>query len=205
MKKATVNILLALVILFCLLAFVFVSYNNNARVYNAEKFAGSMDTRDYAEFAGQAGDVAARRTNSVADKAAVSLDAPSATGASYVAAEPSIGNNSSYATLSANPEPVPKANCFPRDRLDSADLLPKDAANSRWAAANPSGQGSVGDANLLSSGWHIGINTISSSLRNASHDLRSTPPNPQIPVSPFLNSTVEPDLLRKPLEIGGEY
>ena len=41
------------------------------------------------------------------------------------------------------------------------------------------------------------------SLRNANRQLRSEPANPQVKVSPWLQSTIEPDTDRKPLEIGG--
>ncbi|AGC01858.1 hypothetical protein H012_gp605 [Acanthamoeba polyphaga moumouvirus] len=40
---------------------------------------------------------------------------------------------------------------------------------------------------------HMGINTVGSSLKNGSHDIRGDIPNPKINVSPFLNSTIEPD------------
>ena len=33
--------------------------------------------------------------------------------------------------------------------------------------------------------------------------VRSEPPNPQVKVSPWQQSTIEPDMGRKPLEIGG--
>jgi hypothetical protein len=91
--------------------------------------------------------------------------------------------------------------CYPKDVLTSADLLPADA-NSLWAQVNPSGQGSLADQNFLTAGFHIGINTVGQSLRNANRQLRSEPANPQIAVSPWLNSTIEPDLMRQPLEIG---
>ena len=91
--------------------------------------------------------------------------------------------------------------CYPRDVLTSADLLPADA-NSLWAQVNPSGQGSLADQNFLTAGFHIGINTVGQSLRNANRQLRSEPANPQVAVSPWLNSTIEPDLMRQPLEIG---
>lgn len=94
--------------------------------------------------------------------------------------------------------------CYPKDTLKSADLLPGDA-NSVWAQVNPLGQGALGDQNLLNSGYHIGINTVGQTLRNASHDLRSEYPNPQVPVSPWMQTTIEPDLNRRPLEIGSGY
>jgi len=93
--------------------------------------------------------------------------------------------------------------CYPKDVLSSADLLPRDA-NSLWAQVNPSGQGSLADQNFLTSGFHIGINTIGQTLRNANRQLRSEPLNPQVKVSPWLQTTIEPDINRRPLEIEGD-
>lgn len=45
-----------------------------------------------------------------------------------------------------------------------------------------------------------GENTQGSSLRNANRQLRSEPANTRTVVSPWMNSTIEPDLLRLPLE-----
>jgi len=50
----------------------------------------------------------------------------------------------------------------------------------------------------------IGVNTVGSSLRNANYSLRSEPANPQSMVSPWNVSTINPDLVRRPLEIGCE-
>jgi hypothetical protein len=58
------------------------------------------------------------------------------------------------------------------------------------------------DKNFLNAGYQIGVDTIGQSLRNASHDLRSEPANPQQQVGPWNQSTIEPDINRKPLEIG---
>ena len=49
---------------------------------------------------------------------------------------------------------------------------------------------------------NLGINTVGQSLRNANLQLRSEPPNPQVSVSPWMNSSIGPDLLRRPLEVG---
>ena len=57
--------------------------------------------------------------------------------------------------------------------------------------------------NFLTAGYHVGINTVGQTLRNANRGLRSDPPNPQVKVSPWLQTTIEPDSNRKPLEIGG--
>lgn len=93
--------------------------------------------------------------------------------------------------------------CYPKDQLSPAELLPGDA-NSTWAQVNPAGQGSLGDQNFLNAGFHVGVNTVGQTLRNANLQLRSEPPNPQVKVSPWLQSTIEPDTNRKALEIGGQ-
>ena len=92
------------------------------------------------------------------------------------------------------------AGCYPQDQLTPSDLLPKDQ-NSVWAEQNPMGPGSLKGKNFLSAGALIGVNTVGQSLRNANYQLRSEPPNPQIPVSIFNQSTIAPDTNRRPLEI----
>ena len=92
------------------------------------------------------------------------------------------------------------AGCYPRDQLTPGELLPKDP-NSVWAQQNPMGTGSLKGKNFLSAGALIGINTVGQSLRNANYQLRSEPPNPQVPVSVFNVPTIEPDVNRRSLEI----
>jgi len=102
-------------------------------------------------------------------------------------------------TLGMNQMP---SECYPKDVLSSVDLLPSDA-NSHYAMVNPNGQGALSDQNFLTAGYHIGINTVGQTLRNANRQLRSDPPCPQVPVSPWNNTTIEYDGNRRPLEIGG--
>lgn len=92
------------------------------------------------------------------------------------------------------------AGCYPRDQLVPSELLPKDN-NSVWAEQNPMGPGSLKGKNFLSAGSLLGVNTVGQSLRNANWQLRSEPPNPQVPVSIFNQSTIQPDVNRRPLEI----
>lgn len=81
------------------------------------------------------------------------------------------------------------------------DLLPKDE-NNEWAKLNPTGTGDLNNVNLLKAGYHCGVDTVSNSLRNANLQIRSEPPNPTDSVSPWLNSTIEPDTNRVTLELG---
>jgi hypothetical protein len=91
--------------------------------------------------------------------------------------------------------------CFKRDRLTATDLLPTEAS-SKWAQINPSSSGELSDQNFLTAGYHVGINTIGQSMRNANLQLRSELPNPQVAVSPWLISTIEPDVRNVSFEIG---
>jgi hypothetical protein len=86
--------------------------------------------------------------------------------------------------------------------LSPEELLPQGGLGASWAATNPVGMGDLKGQNFLSPSYHYGINTVGQSLRNANLDVRSDPPNPRAAVSPFLNSTIEPDLFRRELEIG---
>ena len=123
--------------------------------------------------------------------------------------EPSANNANStvegFETLSPAPMPFKDAekpaNCYPKDQINPQELLPNDP-NSKWAQVNPMGQGDIAGKNYLSAGALIGVNTIGESLRNANYQLRSDPPNPQVKVSIWNQSTIEPDINRRPLEIG---
>jgi hypothetical protein len=83
------------------------------------------------------------------------------------------------------------------------DLLPQDK-NSEWAALNPvaMNQGNVAMPDLLQAGYHIGLDTIGQTLRNANLQLRSDPVIRKADIGPWNQSTIEPDLARVPLEVG---
>jgi hypothetical protein len=83
--------------------------------------------------------------------------------------------------------------------LNHEVLLPCDTT-SDFAKNNPNTAGDICTKNFLNSGHHIGINTQGCSLRNSNRGLRSEPPNPQVQVSPWLQTTICPDLTRKHLD-----
>jgi len=116
----------------------------------------------------------------------------------YVEQPQGLGDQSTGSQMNQLP-----SECYPKDVLSSVDLLPRDA-NSLWAQVNPSGQGSLADQNFLTAGFHIGINTVGQTLRNPNRQLRSEPLNPQVKVSPWMQTTIEPDINRRPLEIQGD-
>jgi hypothetical protein len=84
-----------------------------------------------------------------------------------------------------------------------SELLPADQ-NSQWAALNPvsMNSGNIMSGDLLQSGYHIGLDTIGQTMKNANLQLRSDPIIPKVDVGPWNQSTYEPDYARVPLEIG---
>ena len=129
-------------------------------------------------------------------------------GGPSVSASESLGRNEVYQSvdggkqgpfgLGGNKQP---SDCYPKDQLSPEDLLPGDA-NSKWAKNAPV-SGDLKDQNFLTAGYHTGVNTVGQSLRNANRQLRSEPPNPQVKVSPWMQTTIDPDMNRRPMEIGG--
>lgn len=103
--------------------------------------------------------------------------------------------NNVVASVNANSNGNNVAN---NNTLNSQNLLPE--GDTLFSNVNPSNNGGVINASLLNAGHHIGVNTQGCSLRNANRGLRSEPPNPQTQVSPWLQTTICPDLYRKPLE-----
>lgn len=94
--------------------------------------------------------------------------------------------------------------CYPQPALKAEDLLPKEDSQAikEFNIAKPAGEGILQGVNMLDAGFHVGVNTIGQSLRNANRQLRAEPPNPQVQVSPWMMSSIGPDLLRRPLEDG---
>ena len=116
--------------------------------------------------------------------------------------EPFVSVNSPLEPASigggAEASPTLGASCGAKQESElmaPADLLPAQKVD--LADGN-----NVQNVSLLSAGYHRGINTVGNSLRNANLQLRSEPANPQTKVSPWMNSTIEPDLMRTPLELG---
>ena len=116
------------------------------------------------------------------------------------------GENEVFASANGTQTSMPglPSSCSAPNIQNPDDLLPKDT-NSQWAQLNPTGKGELSNINLLKSGYHIGIDTIGQTLRNANQQIRSEPPNPQLNVGPWNQSTIEPDFMRPPLEIGSGH
>jgi hypothetical protein len=99
-----------------------------------------------------------------------------------------------------NPAAAPDSSYTQATVANPSDLLP--TTNNQWAALNPaiSNQG-IQTPDLLQAGSLIGLDTVGQTLRNANLQLRSDPIIPVTQVSPWMQSTIEPDMMRAPFEI----
>jgi len=121
-------------------------------------------------------------------------------------------SNKDYAAAGGAPgrQGVPStdhANCYTRDGLNPTDLLPKPSAEaSQFLASNPPTQGSPDNRNLLQAGYHIGIDTVCQTNKNANLQLRSDPPIARCGTQPIFNASSIPAQQnnRLALEIGSQ-
>jgi hypothetical protein len=141
----------------------------------------------------------ARNNNNSGNNANARNNANANTG---VGASQPLGENEQFAAVSGIQTPT--RSCHPQDALAPKDLLPKkDADNiNNFNKDYPISEGILKGVNFLEAGYQVGVNTVGQSLRNANRQVRSEPPNPQVNVSPWMNTTIGPDLARAPLEIG---
>lgn len=110
------------------------------------------------------------------------------------------GAAGSGAGASAGASTVASSNYSQQQVANPSDLLPSDK-NSQWAALNPAG-GNVAIPDLLQAGYHIGLDTIGQTLKNPNYQLRSDPIIEKKDIGPWMQSTIEPDFGRVPLEVG---
>ena len=88
-------------------------------------------------------------------------------------------------------------NCEPEDLFDVDKYLPQEVNDDWFEVMNE--PISVKNRHLINITKPIGINTIGTSLKNANYDLRAAPACPKFVVSPWLQSSIEPDVNLKPL------
>ena len=196
--QKTVTIILASLALIAI-GYLIMSYNDERPMAPMAPMAPKTSQMAYEHFAGEgpAGSVAVSSGSSSVPTGYGQGNVNASESIQFVEQPQSLRQQDTGSQLDNLP-----SECYPKDVLSSADLLPRDA-NSLWAQVSPSGQGSLADQNFLTSGFHIGINTVGQTLRNANRQLRSEPLNPQVKVSPWQQTTIEPDINRRPLEIEG--
>ncbi len=117
--------------------------------------------------------------------------------------ETGAGDSTASATTTPSATTASAPSAAPSTTATPADLLPADQ-NSEWAALNPvnMSQGNIIAGEMLTAGYHIGLDTIGQTMKNANLQLRSDPIIPKQSVGPWNQSTYEPDYARVPLEIG---
>lgn len=77
---------------------------------------------------------------------------------------------------------------------NAKDFLPKEINNQWFDTDFSQAKFNINDDKLINTERYVvGINTVGQSLKNASYDIRGTVPNPKFTVSPWNNSTYEPD------------
>jgi hypothetical protein len=106
--------------------------------------------------------------------------------------EPANWENARFGSTDTNTAGCPT----PQGQFLSSNLLPKD--NSK--VAEDWGQFAPKDLygrNFLDSTKYFGVDTVGQSLRNANQQLRSEPSNPLQRVSPWNQSTMLPDTMRR--------
>ena len=165
-----------LIVIIVLVAFALLSYTNSKTII-LDGMAESADIQPYGPPVSSYSDAAqsAQRQPSVLE-----------TSAQHVVPPPE------GATMNGGYQLMPGSN--------PSDLLPSDS-NSDWANLNPSFSAGM-TPDLLQAGYHIGLDTVGQTLRNANLQLRSDPIIPKQDVGPWMQSTIEPDLGRIPLELG---
>lgn len=85
-----------------------------------------------------------------------------------------------------------------QEKLTSSDLLP-GKTDQKWFE-NPDVGIKIEDANLLSDAVQkVGVDTVGQTRKNPSYDIRGTVPCPKFQISPWNNSTTEPDYNLKSL------
>ena len=200
MKNNEMMRLVLIVVAACVFIYLIHSYNNTNNIEQENFFADGETTVD-----------APNNNNNSTTESEADVLVGGDEEAGEVLPSEQEGENETFRTVPEEPAQEEAAanneanalpnECYPKDVLTPQDLLPQDS-NSTWAQTVPSGQGSLGDQNFLNAGFHVGINTVGQSLRNANLQLRSEPANPQLKVSPWLQSTIEPDANRRAMEIG---
>jgi len=119
----------------------------------------------------------------------------------YGAMEHSKGGNA-QPTESLQARTPSSQSTYSNTTLSAAELLPKGEIGASWAAVNPSSMGDLKGQNFLEAGYHTNtaVAGVSQTNRNASWDVRSEAPNPQVKVGPFINTTIEANPFKRGLD-----
>jgi len=96
--------------------------------------------------------------------------------------------SASHASYSAS---SPRKELNDDDKFNASALLPQEEKQDWFEDVTPQ---KIKNRHLINIYRPIGVNTVITSRKNGSLDLRGNPVNPKTFVSPFLNSSIEPDV-----------
>jgi hypothetical protein len=85
----------------------------------------------------------------------------------------------------------PKKELSEEEKFNASELLPKEERQDWFEDVTPQ---KIKNRHLINIYRPIGVNTVITSRKNPSLDLRGNPVNPKTFVSPFLNSSIDPDV-----------
>ncbi len=85
----------------------------------------------------------------------------------------------------------PRKELSEEEKFNASELLPKEERQDWFEDVTPQ---KIKNRHLINIYRPIGVNTVITSRKNGSLDLRGNPVNPKTFVSPFLNSSIDPDV-----------
>jgi len=85
----------------------------------------------------------------------------------------------------------PRKELSEEEKFNASELLPKEERQDWFEDVTPQ---KIKNRHLINIYRPIGVNTVITSRKNPSLDLRGNPVNPKTFVSPFLNSSIDPDV-----------
>ena len=134
-------------------------------------------------------------------KGALGVQGPLADGGPYSTMAHSVGSNAQPTESVQGRHPASQST-YSESHLSGDELLPKGGLGASWAAVNPSSMGDLKGQNFLDAGYHTNtaLAGVSQTNRNASWDVRSETPNPQVKVGPFLSTTVAANPFKRGLD-----
>ena len=99
--------------------------------------------------------------------------------------------NSNSRDLYASYSGKPRKELSDEEKFNASAMLPKEERQDWFEDVTPQ---KIKNRHLINIYRPIGVNTVITSRKNGSLDLRGNPVNPKTFVSPFLNSSIEPDV-----------
>jgi hypothetical protein len=129
------------------------------------------------------------------------VQGPLADGGPMAKAAAAVGGNAQPTETVQGRHPT-SSSTYSDSTLSAAELLPKGEIGASWAAVNPASMGDLKGQNFLDAGYHTNtaVTGVSQTNRNASWDVRSETPNPQVKVGPFVNTTIEANPFKRGLD-----